>query len=578
MIQPTIANNTITLSSASVTNAQALCINSSITNISYASSGVTGASFTGLPTGVSGIWSANIATISGTPTIAGTFNYTVLLTGGCGNTTATGSITAIPNNTITLSSAAGSDNQTNCTNILITPITYSTVGATGATFSGLPAGVSGAWAADVATISGTPIVAGTYNYIVTLNGGCGNIAAAGIIIAKAIAISPSITAGSTSFCPGGSMLLSSSAATANQWYKNGSSISGANAPTYAADAIGSYTVTNFIDGCNSFPSAAKIISSSNIVSPPTITALSATEFCNGTTLKLASNITTGIQWLLNGSVIAGAANATYFATDTGKYTVLVTANGCTSAAISASHLASPNKPMLSAASPKSFCAGDNVTLISNEISANLWYKDGVFITGATGSTYTASTSGSYTDTIVNSIGCKAGSLPANILVKAAPQKPLLNWNGDALSTNSSAAAFQWSVNNVTLFGATLSTYKPLTIGWYKIQITNSDGCTNISDSFNLVVTAINNPATTTVANLARVFPNPASPVLLVKFREVPNTTLEIRLITADGRSIQLVKTKEKLTTIPINNVPSGKYYIQITGKNYNQTESVIISK
>ena len=576
--QPTIANNTITLRSAAVTNAQALCINSSITNISYATTGVTGASFSGLPTGVSGAWSANIATISGTPTIAGKFNYTVLLTGGCGNTTATGSITAIPNNTITLSSAAGSDNQTNCTNNLITPITYSTVGATGATFSGLPAGVSGAWAADVATISGTPTLAGTYNYTVTLNGGCGNIEAAGTIIANPIAISPSITAGSSSFCPGGSMLLTSSAATGNQWYKNGSSIAGAIAATYAADAIGSYTVTNFIDGCNSFPSAAKIITASNIVSPPIITALSATEFCNGSTLKLSSNITTGIQWQLNGSVIIGATNATYYATDAGDYTVLVTANGCTSAAITASHLASPNKPIISATSAKSFCVGDNVTLISNETNGNFWYKDGVFITGATGSTYTASTSGSYTDTIVNSIGCKAGSLPANIIVKAVPPKPLLNWNGDALSTNSSATAFQWSVNNVTLFGATLSTYKPLTIGWYKIQITNSDGCSNISDSFNLVVTAINNPATTSISNLATIFPNPASPVLLVKFREVPNTTLEIRLITADGRSIQLVKTKDKLTTIPINNVPSGKYYIRITGKNYNQTESVIINK
>ena len=576
--QPTIANNTITLSSATITNAQAPCINTAITNISYITSGVTGATFGGLPTGVSGIWSTNIATISGTPTVTGTFNYTILLTGGCGNTTATGSISSTPNNTITLSSFAGSDNQTNCTNTLITPITYSTLGATGATFSGLPAGVSGAWSANIVTISGTPTVAGTYNYIVTLNGGCGNIAAAGIIIAKAIAISPSITAGSTSFCPGGSMLLTSSVATGNQWYKNGNSIAGANAPTFAADAIGSYTVANFIIGCYSFPSAAKKITASNIVSPPTITALSATEFCNGTTLKLASNITTGIQWQLNGSDIVGATNATYFATDAGNYTILVTANGCTSAVITASHLASPNKPIISAASAKSFCAGDNVTLISNETSANLWYKDGDFITGATGDTYSALTSGSYTDTIVNSIGCKAGSLPTNIIVKAAPSKPLINWNGATLSTSSSAIAFQWSVNNVSLFGATLSTYKPLTIGLYKIQITNSDGCTSISDSFNLLVTAINNPATTSVANLASVFPNPASPVLLVKFREAPNTTLEIRLIAGDGRSIQLVKTKDKVTTIPINNVPSGKYYIRITGKNYNQTESVIINK
>ena len=166
----------------------------------------------------------------------------------------------------------------------------------------------------------------------------------------------------------------------------------------------------------------------------------------------------------------------------------------------------------------------------------------------------------------------------NIIVKAAPAKPIISWNGSTLSTISPATSFQWLVNNVALFGATLSTYKPLTIGLYKIQITNPDGCTSISDSFNLVVTALNNPATTIITNLASVFPNPASPVLLVKFREAPNSTLDIQLITTDGRTIQMVKTKDKLTTIPINNVPSGKYYIRITGNNYNQTEGVIISK
>jgi hypothetical protein len=222
--------------------------------------------------------------------------------------------------------------------------------------------------------------------------------------------------------------------------------------------------------------------------------------------------------------------------------------------------------------------GDNVILVSNETSGNQWYRDGVLIAGAIGSSYTALTTGAYTDSITNSNGCRVGSLPMNILVKAAPAKPIINWNGNVLSTKSTASNFQWSVNNVALFGATQSSYKPLTVGFYKIQITNSEGCHNISDSFNLVVTALNNPATTTLTNLATVYPNPASPVLLVKFREVPNSTIEIRLMTSEGRSIQMVKTKEKLTTIPINNVPSGRYYVRITGKNYNQTETVIISR
>ncbi len=58
--------------------------------------------------GVTGSWTSNVVTITGTPTTtAGSpFNYTVTLTGGCGNTSISGSITVITGNTITLSSAA----------------------------------------------------------------------------------------------------------------------------------------------------------------------------------------------------------------------------------------------------------------------------------------------------------------------------------------------------------------------------------------------------------------------------------------------------------------------------------------
>jgi hypothetical protein len=70
-----------------------VCVNTAITNITYSTTSATGASFTGLPAGVTGNWSANVVTISGTPTAAGTFNYTVTLTGGCGSVSATGSIT-----------------------------------------------------------------------------------------------------------------------------------------------------------------------------------------------------------------------------------------------------------------------------------------------------------------------------------------------------------------------------------------------------------------------------------------------------------------------------------------------------
>jgi hypothetical protein len=70
-------------------------VNNAITNITYSAIGATGVTVLGLPPGVIGNFAGGVVTISGTPTITGTFNYIVSLSGGCGNTTAAGSITVI---------------------------------------------------------------------------------------------------------------------------------------------------------------------------------------------------------------------------------------------------------------------------------------------------------------------------------------------------------------------------------------------------------------------------------------------------------------------------------------------------
>lgn len=82
------------LSSSPGTDNQTVCINTAITNITYSTTGATGIGTpTGLPAGVTASWSSNVVTISGTPTVSGTFNYSIPLTGGCGNVSITGTIT-----------------------------------------------------------------------------------------------------------------------------------------------------------------------------------------------------------------------------------------------------------------------------------------------------------------------------------------------------------------------------------------------------------------------------------------------------------------------------------------------------
>lgn len=175
---------TLSLTSAPPTPNQSLCINTALSDITYSiGGGGSGGTVTGLPPGVTGAYNAGVFTISGSPTVVGTYPFTVTTTGICVQKTLTGTITVNPDAAIALTSAPPTNAQELCRNSTLTSITYSiTGGGTGGTVSGLPAGVTGAYSGGVFTISGTPSVDGTFNYTVTTTGTCVQKTATGTII------------------------------------------------------------------------------------------------------------------------------------------------------------------------------------------------------------------------------------------------------------------------------------------------------------------------------------------------------------------------------------------------------------
>lgn len=203
-------NATIALTSALATDSQTLCINTAIAPIEYTiSGGGIGTTVTGLPSGVTGNYLAGLMTITGTPSVTGTFNYTVTTIGSCSQVVDSGSITITPNATITLTSAVNTDNQTVCTNTPITPITYSIGGGgTGATVTGLPAGVIGTFNAGIFTITGTPTTVGISNYTVNTTGTCNQTSINGSIRLNDLLTVVAPLANRNTFCPNDTTVLS----------------------------------------------------------------------------------------------------------------------------------------------------------------------------------------------------------------------------------------------------------------------------------------------------------------------------------------------------------------------------------
>ncbi|HRN78627.1 MAG TPA: T9SS type A sorting domain-containing protein [Ferruginibacter sp.] len=195
---------TIALTSGAGSNLQTVCRHSAIVPITYSvGGGGTNANVSGLPSGVTGSFSGGVFTISGTPTVVGTFNYTVTTTGSCAQTNATGTIVV---QAATISLASGATIQTRCPGVAFTNIVYNIGGvATGATVSGLPDGVTGTYSGGQFTISGTPTTSGVYAYTVSTTGGCTPATAGGTLT-----VSPESIGGTVSqhvICSGGSGIL-----------------------------------------------------------------------------------------------------------------------------------------------------------------------------------------------------------------------------------------------------------------------------------------------------------------------------------------------------------------------------------
>lgn len=138
------------------------------------------------------------------------------------------------------------------------------------------------------TISGAvPNNAGTYSVVATSNG-CNSTPATTNVVVNPSPAAPIISAGGpTTFCSGGSVLLTSSAATGNQWRKNGVAIGGATNQTYPASQTGIYSVV-FTDanGCVSVGSNAIGVLVGSVPTAPT--AGNNSPICEGSTLQLTS--------------------------------------------------------------------------------------------------------------------------------------------------------------------------------------------------------------------------------------------------------------------------------------------------
>ncbi|MCX6181744.1 MAG: Ig-like domain-containing protein, partial [Bacteroidetes bacterium] len=228
----------------------------------------------------------------------------------------------------------------------------------------------------------------------------------------------------TTFCEGGSVVLTSSAGSSYKWYI-GTTLLANTTATLTANASGSYTVevTN-ANACKA-TSAAKVVTV-NALPTATISTTTPTTFCQGGSVVLSANSGTSYKWFNGATQVA--TTATYTATTAGSYTMEVTnASGCkaTSTAKVVTVNALPTAT-ISTTTPTTFFEGGSVVLTASVGSSYKWYN-GATLLATTTATHTATASGSYTVEVTNANTCKATSTATVVTVNAII--PYISVNG-----------------------------------------------------------------------------------------------------------------------------------------------------
>jgi hypothetical protein len=148
-------------------------------------------------------------------------------------------------------------------------------------------------------------------------------------------VAPSLTiSGDNTICSGASTTFYTAASNGGsaptyQWSVNGANV-GSNNSTYTSSALTNGSTITCILTSSSTCVTTSSATSNTLTMTVTSSPSAATIAYSGGVLTSSSS--TGNQWYLNGNAISGATSQSYTPTQNGNYTVVVTSNGCPSAA------------------------------------------------------------------------------------------------------------------------------------------------------------------------------------------------------------------------------------------------------
>lgn len=131
-------------------------------------------------------------------------------------------------------------------------------------------------------------------------------------------------------------------------------------------------------------------------------------------------------------------------------------------------------------------------------------------------------------------------------------------------------SFQWIQDGVVINGATDSTYVPTSNGNYQVEVTNTFGCTYLSDSYQVL-----NAGLEEWTNQIEIYPNPAN--LYVIIHNQSNVSGELFLTDMFGKTVShLTLNASTKVQLNVNDLSRGIYLIRIVSSQGEFVRRVVI--
>lgn len=213
------------------------------------------------------------------------------------------------------------------------------------------------------------------------------------------------------------------------------------------------------------------------------------------------------------------------------------------------------------------CEGDSVEISAPSFNSYLWSTGDTVASIYIDTTQSVYLSGTYLS------GCIAKSDTLNITWKPLPIKPIISVNGNNLSyfTNHN---LQWYYNSSILTGETDTLHIAQNSGDYFVEVTDSFGCKNVSDTLNVVILGIENISNT----IANIYPNPTNGNLSIEFKSDEVTDLEVLNLLGEKVLSKNIKPSTKKVSFSLSHLAGGVYYVRLISPEKEFVSKVILLK